>query len=284
MIEVQEKLQNLFKLLDDDSLEIQNILRDQLLQNASEVIFNQHRYRAQLDNFHIARFNYIVNELHFPLVKKALHQLVDSSLEDIDLEKGMLLLSYWRDNTLDTFNISGKLDQISREISIGIPLKGHPLSFLDHLNYFLFQEYNFTGNKLDYYNPDNSYLDKVLQTKKGIPITLSILYMLVASRLGMPVFGVPMPAHFILKFYNDEDEIFFDPYYGGKIYSRQICLSYLENARSENVNEILSGCSNVDIIKRVLRNLKLAYSSYEPDAKRVEEIETLLDVLREHHC
>jgi regulator of sirC expression with transglutaminase-like and TPR domain len=277
MIAVQEKLQNLFRLVDDDSAEIQKILRQQLLENAIEVMFNRLNYIETLNEVHIDRFRAILDEIHIDLVLHGFRQIKDISLEDIDLEKCMLLLSYWNDNNANISKTIQELDSLADEISIGIPTKGHPLGFIDHINYYLFVEFGFAGKGKDNYNPDSYYLNHLLTTKKGIPITISIFYMLIAKRLGFPVYGVSLPEHFVLKFYNDEDEIFFDPFNGGKIYSKEDCLDFFKNTDYRDFDSILNGCSNLEVFRQILDNLYQMFSTQENVEKRnqVKEIITV---------
>ena len=278
-MEVQEKLQNLFKLLDDDSPEIQKILRQQLLENALEVIFNQFQYIELVDEVCITRFEGVLNEIHINLVLEGFQQIKENSLEDIDLEKCMLLMSYWNDNNVNILKTIQELDNLADEISIGMPKKGHPLGFIDHINYYLFKEFGYQGESQDYYNPENYYLHHLLETKKGIPITLSIFYMLISKRLGIPVYGVSLPEHFLLKFFNEDDEIFFDPFYGGKIYSKENCMSVGGSSNFQDVDRVLMDCTNLEIFTQVLKNLYQIYASQENVQKR-DQIKEILAVIK----
>ena len=94
--------------------------------------------------------------------------------------------------------------------------------------------------------------------------------------------GVPMPAHFIIKYEDGTDEIFFDPFYGGKIYSRHECLKYLKQADIEDYDKVLDGCSNFDIILRLMRNIHLVYSSYKDEPQKITQIEQLLNLVEQN--
>lgn len=276
---MQQKLQNLLQLLDDESPTIQKIIETEILTNALSFTIDQEKYRNQLVNEHLAQFDELMRALNTKLVKKSLRMLKENSPDDIDLEKAMLIISKWESPGIDCNQISSKIDRMAEQISKTMPKSGHPLGIIDHLSYYIFNVVHFSGNSTDYYNPDNSFLHKLLETKKGIPISLSILYLLIANRLDIPLFGVPLPAHFILKYYRGEDEIFFDPYYQGRIYSRDVCIGYLENTNIENFDSILDGCKNIDIVTRVLKNLRLVYSSYEESPVKSSEIELFLEVM-----
>jgi regulator of sirC expression with transglutaminase-like and TPR domain len=191
-------------------------------------------------------------------------------------------LAYWNNPSVKVPEVISRLDQMSEEIAKNFPESGHPLSFFDHINFYLFNKYNFQGNSADFYNPDNSFIDRVLENGQGIPITLSALYIFIASRLGLPLSGIPMPAHFIVKYQADNDEIFLDPFFTGKIYSREECLQYLDQTKIEDKDQILEGCSNYEMVLRMMRNIYLVYSSYKEDPQKTAEIEVLMGMLEGH--
>jgi regulator of sirC expression with transglutaminase-like and TPR domain len=282
LIETGLQLEHILNLLDDDSREIQKILRRTILDNSLDFIFSKNDLYEKLNETHSQLLDDLFLDLHFEMVFSAMQQLLTYNLEDIDLEKAVILLSYWNYPHTNLSNIVLKLDEIAADISRSIPLTGHPLSFIDSVSEYLNGNLGFRGNSTDYYNPDNSFIDKVLKSKTGIPITLSIIYLLVARRLDLPVMGVPMPAHFIIKYDDGTDEIFFDPFYGGKIYSRQECLKYLKQADIEDYDKVLDGCSNFDIILRLMRNIHLVYSSYKDEPQKITQIEQLLNLVEQN--
>jgi regulator of sirC expression with transglutaminase-like and TPR domain len=270
------------KLLDDDSPEIQKIIRSTLLNNSLEIILNGFIYGLQLDEHNFSLLQKHLEDIHFDLVKKAFQDFLNSQLEDIDLEKAMMIMAYWNNPLVKVPEVVSRLDQMSEEIARNFPVSGHPLSFFDHINFYLFNKYNFQGNSADFYNPDNSFIDKVLENGQGIPITLSALYIFIAGRLGLQMSGIPMPAHFIVKYQADNDEIFLDPFFAGKIYSREECLQYLDQTKIEDKDQILEGCSNYEMILRMMRNIYLVYSSYKENPQKTAEIEVLMGMLEGH--
>ena len=92
-----------------------------------------------------------------------------------------------------------------------------PQALLAHLHDVLFDEEGFQGNTDDYYNVNNSYLPVVLQSKQGLPITLSLLYKAVAERLGLKVWGIGLPGHFICGLNADGSQMLIDPFSGGRL-------------------------------------------------------------------
>lgn len=282
MIATDWQNHHFLRLLDDESPEIQRIIRTTLLNNSLEIILNGFIYDLPLEQQQRELLQRHLQVIHFDLVKHAFQTFLQSQLEDVDLEKALLILAYWADPAVKIPEVSSRLDRISEEIKTHLPESGHPLAFIDHINFYLFDKYGFQGNSADYYNPNNNFLDKVLSSNQGIPITLSALYILIAQRLGIMLTGVPMPAHFIVKYEADNDEIYIDPYFSGKIYSRAECLNYLDQTKSSDKERILEGCSNYEVILRIMRNIHLVYASYKEDPKKTAEIEILIALLEEH--
>ena len=274
----REKLNYLFQLLDDDSAEIQRIVRQEILNNSLDVLFNKEVLAQSLADADLNAFNSLLGEMHTGIILQALSQLLEDQRQNVDLERASLALSYWDNPNVDVTRVQNRLDQLADRVFERMPQSGHPHGYIDQVNQLLFQDEGFRGNASDYYNPHNSFLARVLDNKLGNPISLCLVYLLVSRRVSFPIYGVALPAHFILKFDNGEDEIFFDPFHGGKIYSRQTCLNYLEGFDQENSEAVLKGCSNLEIISRTLRNLHLIYNSYNPDEGRLREVEGFLQL------
>jgi len=148
------------------------------------------------------------------------------------------------------------------------------------LNYILFQLHGFRGDEDNYLHHDNSYINKVLENKKGNPISLSIIYILVAQRLNVPVYGINLPKHFIMAYVEDEEtaslsnfgdkpmispkasgeiKFYINAYNGGGVFNLDHLRSILNDMELEEKPEYVSPCSNGDIVMRILMNL---YNSY----------------------
>ena len=130
------------------------------------------------------------------------------------------------------------------------------------LNAVLFQQSGFQGNRENYFDPKNSFLNEVLDRKIGIPISLSVLYMEVARRIGLPLHGVGFPGHFLVKYSGDREEILIDPFNQGEIRSHESLEAMLDKLYGQKVSlnpEFLESISKKQIFKRMLNNLKSIY-------------------------
>lgn len=147
------------------------------------------------------------------------------------------------------------------------------------LNRYLFEELGFRGNEEDYYDPKNSFLGSVLDRKVGLPITLSLVYVEVAQRAGLPVKGVGFPGHFILRFEDENGPIFLDPFHGGQVLEEEDLRAMLEEMGGTPVSldpSLLQPASNREIFTRMLYNLKGVYLTAEDFDRLLQVLDILL--------
>ena len=191
---------------------------------------------------------------------------VSPDLEDekIDLIRAALVIARTEYPNLDIEEYAGRIERMARRVADAAADLDHQRT-LAALNRVIFEQANLRGNREDYYDPRNSFLNDVLDRGLGIPITLSIIYMEVAGRVGFPLSGLGMPGHFLLKHYGDsEQEILIDCFNRGDILSRQDCQSRLDEIYSGEMKlrpEFLHPISRRQILTRMLNNLKTVYLS-----------------------
>jgi regulator of sirC expression with transglutaminase-like and TPR domain len=196
---------------------------------------------------------------------EALSVFVGPDVEDekIDLIRAALLIARTEYPNLDMEAYAARLEELARRVASRAP-DIDPHRTLAALNQVLFEEVKLRGNREDYYDPRNSFLNDVLDRGLGIPITLSIVYMEVARRVGFHLSGVGMPGHFLLKHYGEAGEILIDCFNRGDILSRQDCQSRLDEIYSGEMRmrpEFLHPISRRQILTRMLNNLKTVYLS-----------------------
>jgi len=133
-----------------------------------------------------------------------------------------------------------------------------PQAVLAHLHNFLFDEQGFKGNADDYYNPINSYLPAVLKNKTGLPITLSLIYKIVAERLGLKCWGVGLPGHFLVAVDVDAAPMLVDPFSGGRILTPDEAQDHIKETFGEELEwneDLLEPVTNLHWLTRMLQNL-----------------------------
>lgn len=166
-------------------------------------------------------------------LKEAIQQFAGQPEQKLDLEEGMWLISRILDNDVQRETLNKKLDALALAVKKKlkpdeVPKTVAPTRMVKILCEVLFEDEKFEGNSLDYENPANSSLDKVLESRKGLPILLSQMVMAVGKRLEIPIVGVPSPGRYIVKYDGRQappgfpkDDIFIDPYGDGKVLTRE---------------------------------------------------------------
>ena len=208
-------------------------------------------------------------------------RLADLPDGEIDLAEAALLIAATEYPDLDIEDQLAILDSLSGAARRRLTDESNPLSCINNLSEYLFDEVGFRGNVDDYYDPRNSFLNEVLRHHLGIPITLSLVCLEVGKRLGIPLVGVGLPGHFLLR-HLDEQDLFIDPFYRGILLSEEECAQRLRQVTQANVvwdPRYLTPVSNREFIVRILRNLKGIYLSRE-DHRRALDIIDMLLVLR----
>ena len=159
-----------------------------------------------------------------------------------------------------------------------------PIPKLRLLNNLFYQELGFSGNFNDYYNPDNSYLHKVLSTRRGIPISLAVIYMELAQQIGLDVRGISFPGHFLMKLSIKTGDIILDPFNGASLSREEIeerLEPYFVNGRNPDDPPLASYLANAterSILVRMLRNLKAVYAE-QPHWKEFLNVQQKLVIL-----
>jgi regulator of sirC expression with transglutaminase-like and TPR domain len=156
-----------------------------------------------------------------------------------------------------------ELDRLARKASARLRGRVALAERLEAISQELYDAAGFHGNEEDYYDPRNSYLNEVLDRRTGIPITLAIVYIAVAARAGVEVYGVATPGHFIVGASESGQTLFVDPFTRGEVLSPGECRERVASrlgAADVLVDEHFAPASAFDIAARVLRNLKAAYA------------------------
>jgi regulator of sirC expression with transglutaminase-like and TPR domain len=191
---------------------------------------------------------------------------VSGDLEDkqIDLIRGALTIARTEYPHLEIEEYAARIESMAARAASLSPASDTQ-SLMAAVNKVVFDQANLKGNREDYYDPRNSFLNDVLDRGLGIPITLSIIYMEVANRVGLPLSGVGMPGHFLLKHCaEDGQERLIDCFNRGDIVSRQDCQMRLDEIYSGEMKlrpEFLHTISRRQILTRMLNNLKTVYLS-----------------------
>ena len=200
---------------------------------------------------------------------------------DFDLALGALLIAATDDARIDIEGALSNLDRMAEAARSRIATDATALQQLNAITDLLFGVIGFAGNYDDYYDPGNSYLHQVLERRRGIPVTLSLLCIEVGRRAGVPVLGIGMPGHFLIR-HRDEDNFFVDTFNGGVLLSQEECGALLRQATGEAARleaHHLNPVTPREILARILRNLKATYWDREEFDRCITAIGALMAVL-----
>lgn len=202
----------------------------------------------------------------------------------VDLGQAALLIAQEDYPDLEVRPYLAKIDELANRaarVTQGLP----PAEAAKALMHHLYEDEGFRGNEDAYYDPRNSYLNEVLDRRIGIPITLAVLGMEVGRRLGLPLHGVGLPGHFVLR-YDTKGDLLFDPYRGGKVLTLEDCRELISRVSGEVFplrSEHLRPATKLEILLRILRNLKHAYTRAEDLPHALAAVERIMILDPEDH-
>lgn len=294
----KNELDSLVYLLDDTDEEIFNEVSSKIISLGSDALPHLEDYLLNDNNpLRLERIGQLIRRIQTGQLVHNLKEWKDT--QDHDLLDGVLILNRIEYPDVTRSEIDTQIDKI--KLDAWLELNNNLTSFekVKILNYVMFEVHGFKGNTDEYHHYNNSFLSKVIEQKKGNPITLAILYSLIAQRLNIPVYGVNLPQHFVLG-YKSEDEwniierfndpsnldpedsgdvlFYINPFSEGLILSKDSLKSFLQQLKIDPKAEYLRFCSNIEIIKRMIRNLLFSYETYKKEDK-IETLKAMMSVL-----
>lgn len=202
--------------------------------------------------------------------------------EDLDLERGVILLAQSAYPQLQTKTVTRALDRLAEDVEDEVDAQDGAISReVAILRRYLFEREGFTGNERDYYDPENSYINKVLERRTGIPISLSCVYLLLTRRLDVETYGVGLPGHFIVAHAAPSGVIYIDPFHHGRVLTRNDCVEIVRQRGLGFQETFLSPTPNRQIIARMIVNLVTLYTERGAEM-RVQWLSQLLALLEQH--
>lgn len=212
-------------------------------------------------------------------VRRRFAALVERAQGEFRLAEGALLIAQEEYPALDVDAYLRRLDAMAAVVAERLGLEIEPRRIVAHLNAYLFAEQGFRGNTEDYYDARNSFLNEVLERKKGIPITLAVVYIELARQVGLPIVGVGMPGHFLVRYSAHPTVFWIDPFYRGQILSREDCQQRLAEMYGQALawsDDYLQPVSDHAILQRMLYNLKALYVQQGDHSRALRVVERLL--------
>ncbi len=195
-----------------------------------------------------------------------------------DLEEGGFLIARSEEPHCSVEKYVGRLDEYASVMKHRLAVVTSVDDAVRKVSRFLFDELGYRGNRDDYYHADNSYLHRVFDLKTGLPISLATVFLLVSRRLELPVEGVSMPRHFLLRYRGSSGELFIDAFHGGRILNLKECTRFMAMMGLQIKEEHLQPASDREILARMLTNLFRVYWN-EGDKRRSNRVAAMLKLL-----
>ncbi len=221
----------------------------------------------------------ILYKLTFTSLKEDFAELLLEGVGNrAQLERAVITLARFGNPTLRESEYVKKLDYFADMIRSSLRYNRSEREEMQTFMKFIFEDLNFRGDNKDYHNPANGYIDQVIERRKGLPISLSLVAMFIARRLQLPVFGVNMPIHFMLAFVGEKEEQLIDPYDQGAEVSYDQCYFFLKKNNVTPKPDHFKMASDLNILARCIRNLMHSYERNE-EHERVRDLKSLLELV-----
>jgi regulator of sirC expression with transglutaminase-like and TPR domain len=275
----------LVKLLDDPDPEIFEHVEKRLVEHGNEVIeYLENVWESAPDATLQQRIENVVHQIQFNTVKEDLNLWYQSGA--FDLLKGALIVNRYQFPDLDEQKIINQIEEIKREIWLNLQYEMSSIEKVKLINHIFYNVYGFRGNTTNHTDPQNSYLNQVLESKKGNQISLALIYSTLAQKLDIPIYGVNLPQHFILGYLDESKReehdfgvlFYINAFNKGAIFGKHDVDQFLRQLQLEPLPGFYAPCSNVEIIRRIIRNLISSYENMGATEK-VAELKELQNIL-----
>jgi len=279
-------LKALIKMLDEPDEKTFELIREKICSFGSDAI-------PPLEKFWDNTFESVIQDRINSIVKRIRMDQADHDFRDwvkfgsSDLLKGYILVSKTGFPAMDDGALTIRIEQMKMDIWLELNENLTALENVKVMNHIIFSVHHFEGNKINPGDPQNSYLNSLMESHKGSPISLGILYLILAQKLKLPVYGVNLPQHFILAYLKEtgipypeaEDVLFYiNPFNEGAVFTRREIELFIHQLKIKPEISFFAPCTNLEIIQRLLQNLKFAYRRLGEDDK-IEPIENFLKTL-----
>lgn len=250
----------LIKLLGDEDSAVYEIVRERIIAAGAEARVWLRPQMLSSDPLIRRRAQDIIRHFDRQFADDAFLSFCLRHGEEFDLEHGVWLLAQTQYPDINVEAYTALLDNYASELRHRIGQHVRAQALLGCVNEYLFTQLGFMGNEDNYYDPENSYLNRVLDRRLGNPISLCVLYLLVVRRLRLPVCGIGLPGHFLCRYQSASDEFFIDAFNRGKLLTKGDCIHYLVRGNYDLREEYLCPVSPRRILARVCGNLHQIYT------------------------
>jgi len=269
----KKELKALVTLLDDDDHEVVSHVENKIISLGNTIIPLLEFHWENIFNPIIQqKLEDLIHTMQFDLLCERLSKWKDQ--DEPDLLEGLWLSATYLYPDLELQKIKNEMEQIYYEAWLEFKADSLPFDQVKILNSVIFDKLKFMPNSKNFHSPGNSMINIVLESHKGNPLTLCTIYMLVAQRLKMPVFGVNLPNLFILIYKTEENPFYINAFNRGLIFTRDDIDNYISHLNLTPIDIFFEPCSPIEIIRRLFRNLMSSFDKIG-DHSKSEEVKIL---------
>lgn len=270
----------LVSLLSDDDNEVLNHVEKQILTLGGTLIpYLESEWGNNFNPNVQKRIEDLIHVLQFGQVKERILEWKNS--EKRDLLEGFWIVATYQYPDLELEKLKAELEQLFYEVWVEIKItEDLPFDKVKAFNAAFFNKLKFTANTKNFHSVNNSMINLVLETRKGNPISLCVIYMLIAQKLKMPVWGVNLPNLFILTYKTPELQFYINAFNKGLIFTKDDISNYIAHLHLKENDIFFEPCNNLDIIRRVLRNMMVSYDKVE-NQEKLDEVKQMIESLRD---
>lgn len=270
----ESELKALVSLLDDEDRQIATHIHKKILSLGTEAIpFLEKEWESNLNPTVQGRIEELIHTLQYDLVKERLKKWY--SEDEKDLLTGMWIIATYQYPDIELEKLKQDLEQIYYDAWLEFRPDLYAFDQVKAINGVIFNKLKFGANTKNFHSPGNSMINIVLETRKGNPITLCVIYLLIAQKLKLPVQGVNLPNLFILTYKDNNHQFYINAFNRGLIFSKQDIENYIHELHMVPQPSFFEPCNNLEIIRRALRNLVMSFEKMGEHAK-AEEVKLLL--------
>ncbi len=269
-----KELKALVSLLDEEDPEVLTHVEKKIISLGGTIIpYLEQQWEEQFNPVVQRRIEDLIHTLQFDTLRE---RLEDWKRGEMDLLEGMWLIATYQYPDLELEKLKTELEQVYYEAWLEFKPEAHPFDQIRLLNSVFFSKLKFGANTKNFHSPGNNMINVVLETKKGNPTSLCIIYMLVAQKLNLPVMGVNLPNLYILVYKSEETQFYINVFNRGLIFSKSDIDNYLGHLNLTPKDSYYEPCENLETIKRVMRSLIISFEKLG-DPQKVEEVKLLLN-------
>jgi regulator of sirC expression with transglutaminase-like and TPR domain len=274
------ELKALISLLDDEDEEVLTLVEQEIRQQRQNIIpLLEDRWSdAAINPIFQRRLEDLIHDLQF---EKVLENLTAWKRNGgTDLLEGLWILATYQYPDLSLETLRCDFDQFYFEAWIEVKPDMHPIDQIRTLNHVFYHKLKFASNTKSFHSASNSMINVVIESRKGNPISLCCVYMLIAQRLKIPIYGVNLPNLFVMTYKRDSVQFYINAFNKGLVFMKSDIDHYVTQLGLQVNNNFYEPCTNLDIIRRMVRNLIIAFEK-AGEPQKVQEIEQLSLLLKE---